>query len=278
MTARLNVNIDHVATVRQARRTTEPSVVAAAMVCEQAGADGITIHIRSDRRHIQDADVRVLRDAVTTYLNVEMAATEEMIKIAIDVKPDAVSLVPENHREITTEGGLNVPANIAIVRAAVNRLRDSGIVASLFIDPDPQQIEAAREVNAQQVELCTAAYAEATLGPHGIHGEGAVRANQELRRLREGAALAAQYGLHVAAGHGLTLRNVGAVAEISEIEELNIGHSIVSQAVFVGLERAVREMKAALRVGSESSVAGRAGGGVCSATSFCSVRVLCCAH
>ena len=246
MTARLNVNIDHVATVRQARRTTEPSVVAAAMVCEQAGADGITIHIRSDRRHIQDADVRVLRDAVTTYLNVEMAATEEMIKIAIDVKPDAVSLVPENHREITTEGGLNVPANIAIVRAAVNRLRDSGIVASLFIDPDPHQIEAAREVNAQQVELCTAAYAEATLGSHGIHGEGAVRANHELRRLREGAALAAQYGLHVAAGHGLTTRNVGAVARISEVAEFNIGHHIVSRAVFIGLDRAVREMRDAI--------------------------------
>ena len=252
MTARLNVNIDHVATVRQARRAPEPSVVAAAMICEQAGADGITIHLRGDRRHIQDADLTVLRQAVTTYLNVEMAATEEMIKIAIDVRPDAVSLVPENPREITTEGGLNVRPNIAIVRAAVNRLRDSGIVASLFIDPDPQQIEAAREVNAQQVELCTAAYAEATLGPHGIHGEGAVRANQELRRLREGAALAAQYGLHVAAGHGLTLRNVGAVAQISEIEEFNIGHSIISNAVFMGLERAVREMREAIRPGSES--------------------------
>src|SRR5213075_1268369 len=186
MTARLNVNIDHVATVRQARRAPEPSLVAAAMICEQAGADGITIHLRGDRRHIQDRDLYVLRQAVTTYLNVEMAATEEMMKIAIDVKPEAVSLVPENPKEITTEGGLNVPANIAIVRAAVNRLRDTGILASLFIDPDPHQIEAAREVNAQQVELCTAAYAEATLGSSGIHGEGAVRANQELRRLREG--------------------------------------------------------------------------------------------
>ncbi|HXI22244.1 MAG TPA: pyridoxine 5'-phosphate synthase [Pyrinomonadaceae bacterium] len=246
MTARLNVNIDHVATVRQARRTVEPSVVAAAMTCEQAGADGITIHLRGDRRHIQDADVRLLRDAVTTYLNVEMAATEEMMKIVIDVKPDAVSLVPENHREITTEGGLNVRTNIAIVRAAVNKLRDSGIIASLFIDPDPQQIEAAREVNAQQVELCTAAYAEATLGSLGIHGEGAVRANQELRRLREGAALAAQYGLHVAAGHGLTTRNVGAVARIIEVAEFNIGHHIVSRAVFVGLDQAVREMREAI--------------------------------
>ena len=246
MTPRLNVNIDHVATVRQARRTIEPSVVAAAMVCEQAGADGITVHIRGDRRHIQDADLFVLRQAVTTYLNVEMAATEEMLKIVIDVKPDAVSLVPENQREITTEGGLNVRSNIAIVRAAVSKLRECGILASLFIDPDPEQIEAAREVNAQQVELCTAAYAEATLGATGIHGEGAARANHELRRLREGAALAAQYGLHVAAGHGLTTRNVGAVAQIDEIAEFNIGHHIVSRAVFVGLSEAVREMREAI--------------------------------
>jgi pyridoxine 5-phosphate synthase len=246
MTARLNVNIDHVATVRQARRAPEPSVVAAAMICEQAGADGITVHLRGDRRHIQDTDLLVLRQAVTTYLNVEMAATEEMIKIAIDTRPDAVSLVPENPHEITTEGGLNVRANLAIVRAAVSRLREVGILASLFIDPDPFQIEAAREINAQQVELCTAPYAEATLGSAAIHGEGAVRANHELRRLREGAALAAQYGLHVAAGHGLTVRNVGAVADITEVEEFNIGHSIVSQAVFIGLESSVRAMRDAI--------------------------------
>src|SRR5204862_7950733 len=145
MTARLNVNIDHVATVRQARRAPEPSIVAAARICEQAGAAGIPVHLRGDRRHIQDADLYVLRQAVTTYLNVEMAATEEMMKIAIDVKPEAVSLVPENRGEITTEGGLNVRANLAIVRAAVNRLRETGIMASLFIDPDPHQIEAARE-------------------------------------------------------------------------------------------------------------------------------------
>jgi pyridoxine 5-phosphate synthase len=247
MIARLNVNIDHVATVRQARRAPEPSVVAAAMICEQAGADGITVHLRGDRRHIQDADLFVLRQAVTTYLNVEMAATEEMMKIAIDARPDAVSLVPENPHEITTEGGLNVRANLAIVRSAVSCLREAGILTSLFIDPDPFQIEAAREVNAQQVELCTAPYAEATLGAAGVHGEGALRANHELRRLREGAALAAQYGLHVAAGHGLTVRNVGAVAEIAEVEEFNIGHSIISQAVFVGLESSVRAMREAIR-------------------------------
>src|SRR5690242_17273135 len=149
MTARLNVNIDHVATVRQARRTIEPSIVAAAMICEQAGADGITIHIRGDRRHIQDADVRILREAVTTYLNVEMAATEEMMKIAIEVKPDAVSLVPENRGEITTEGGLNVRKNVSIVSASVNKLRESGMMASLFVDHDPRPLDAGLGVNAQ---------------------------------------------------------------------------------------------------------------------------------
>jgi pyridoxine 5-phosphate synthase len=173
-----------------------------------------------------------------------------MMKIAIDTRPEAVSLVPENPGEITTEGGLNVRANISIVRAAVNKLRDSGIMASLFIDPEPDQIEAAREVNAQQIELCTAAYAEATLGSVGIHGEGAVRASHELRRLREGATLGAQLGLHVAAGHGLTVRNVGAVAGISEVEEFNIGHSIVSQSIFVGLKQAVLDMKQAIRAGA----------------------------
>src|SRR5438093_10242138 len=246
MAARLNVNIDHVATVRQARRAPEPSIVAAAMVCELAGADGITVHLRGDRRHIQDLDVRLLRESVTTYLNLEMAATEEMLKVALDTGPNAVTLVAENPNEITTEGGLDVKANLSIVRAAVNRLREGGVLSSLFIDPDVQQIEAAHEVNAQQVELCTAAYAEATLGGRAIHGEGAVRANQELRRLREGAALEAQYGLHVAAGHGLTYRNVGAVARIGEIAEFNIGHNIIARSVFVGLDHAVREMRAAI--------------------------------
>lgn len=250
MTARLNVNIDHVATIRQARRAPEPSVVAAAMLCEQAGADGITIHLRGDRRHIQDADVKTLRGCVTTYLNLEMAASEEMLGIALEAKPDAVSLVPESPNEITTEGGLNVRANIAIVRATVSRLRQAGILASLFIDPDPKQIEAAHEVNAQQIELCTSAYAEATVGARGFHGEGALRVGQELRRLREGAALGTQYGLLVAAGHGLTYRNVGAVAAISEVSEFNIGHNIISRSVFVGLEEAVREMREAIKAGT----------------------------
>src|SRR5215210_2701750 len=246
MTARLNVNIDHVATVRQARRAPEPSVVAAAIICEQAGADGITIHLRGDRRHIQDNDLHALRQTVVTYLNVEMAATEEMIKIALDVLPDAVTLVAENPHEVTTEGGLDVRANLSIVRAAVHRLREANILASLFIDPDPQQIEAAREVGAQQVELCTAEYAEATLGARAAHSEGAMRAAHELRRLREAATLAMQYGMRVAAGHGLTYRNVGAVAAIEEITEFNIGHNIVARSIVVGLERAGREMREAI--------------------------------
>jgi len=247
MTARLNVNIDHVATVRQARRAPEPSVMAAAMACEQAGADGITIHLRGDRRHIQDVDVELLRKSVTTYLNVEMAATEEMLGIAVAAKPDAVTLVAEKPDEITTEGGLDVKTNISIVRATVSKLRQGKILASLFIDPDPEQIEAAHDIGAQQVELCTAAYAEATLGARGIHGEGAAHAAHELRRLREAAELATQYGLNVAAGHGLTYRNVGAVAEIKLITEFNIGHNIIARAILVGLENAVREMRAAIK-------------------------------
>jgi len=252
MTARLNVNIDHVATVRQARRAPEPSVVAAAMLCEQAGADGITVHLRGDRRHIQDDDVRALRQTVTTYLNLEMAANEEMLKIALETRPDAVTLVPESPNEITTEGGLNVTANIAIVRANVSRLRQAGILASLFIDPDTNQIEAAHEINAQQIELCTAPYADATLGARGFHGEGALRVGQELRRLREAAALGTQYGLLIAAGHGLTYRNVGAVAAISDVAEFNIGHNIIAHAVFVGLEKAVVEMRDAIRTGTSA--------------------------
>jgi pyridoxine 5-phosphate synthase len=247
MTARLNVNIDHVATVRQARRAPEPSVVAAAMACEQAGADGITVHLRGDRRHIQDLDIHLLRKSVTTYLNVEMAATEEMLSIALETKPDAVTLVAENPNEITTEGGLDVRANIEVVRSTVTRIRETEIMASLFIDPDRVQIEAAHEVGAQQIELCTAAYAEATLGARGIHGEGAAHATHELRRLREAAELATQFGLNVAAGHGLTYRNVGAVAAIKQITEFNIGHNIVSRAIFVGLENAVKEMIRVIR-------------------------------
>jgi pyridoxine 5-phosphate synthase len=247
MTARLNVNIDHVATVRQARRAPEPSLTAAAVACEQAGADGITVHLRGDRRHIQDADLRVLRQTLTTYLNIEMAATEEMLSIALEVAPDAVTLVAEKPDEITTEGGLDVRANSAQVRATVTRLREAGLITSLFIDPDSQQIEAAHEIGAQQIELCTAVYAEATQPPRNFHTEGAMHAAQELRRLRESATLASQYGLRVAAGHGLTYRNVGALAAINEITEFNIGHNIIARSIFVGLERAVSEMREAIK-------------------------------
>ncbi len=250
MTPCLNVNIDHVATVRQARRASEPSVIAAAMICEQAGADGITVHLRGDRRHIQDTDVRLLRETIATYLNLEMAATEEMLGIAIEVKPDAVTLVPENPNEVTTEGGLNVKSHISVIRAAVSRLKETGILTSLFIDPAPEQIEAAHDVGAQQVELCTAAYAEATLGSRGFHGESAAKAQRELEELRQAATLAAEKGLLVAAGHGLTYRNVGAVAAIQQITEFNIGHNIVSNSIFLGLDRVVREMRKAIKAGS----------------------------
>ena len=249
MPSRLNINIDHVATVRQARRAPEPSVVAAAMMCEGAGADGITVHLRSDRRHIQDADLYALRHAVTTYLNVEMAATEEMMKIALDVRPDAVTLVPERPNEITTEGGLDARSNFDAVRASVDRLREGGTLASIFIDPDATQIEAAHESGAQQIELCTALYAEATLGGAAAHTEGQQRADAELQRLRAAATLAAQYNLRVAVGHGLTYRNVGAVAAIAEVSEFNIGHNIISRAIFAGLAAAVTEMRERIREG-----------------------------
>jgi pyridoxine 5-phosphate synthase len=247
MTARLNVNIDHVATVRQARRAPEPSVVAAAMMCEEAGADGITVHLRGDRRHIQDEDIYALRRTVTTYLNVEMAATDEMIAVATDARPDAVTLVAERPDEITTEGGLDAVANFDVVCRTVDRLRENGLFVSLFIDPEARQIEAAHRAGAQQVELCTAAYSETTLGARAVHSEGRVRAAAELGRLREAAALAAQYGLHVAAGHGLTYRNVSEVAAVPEITEFNIGHNIVARAVLTGLPEAVREMRARIR-------------------------------
>ncbi|HEX8397168.1 MAG TPA: pyridoxine 5'-phosphate synthase [Pyrinomonadaceae bacterium] len=242
MSAKLNVNIDHVATVRQARRAPEPSVIAAACVCEQAGAHGITVHLRQDRRHIQDQDIRLLKQIVTTYLNVEMAATEEMIEIAVDTMPDAVTLVPENQSEITTEGGLDVVSNFEIARASVEKLRENGIFTSIFIDPDKQQIEAAHRSGAEQIEICTAEYAELTLGGRASHSAGSQKADQELKRLGEAAAYAKSLGLAVAAGHGLTYRNIGGVAAISDITEFNIGHNIISRSIFVGLNQAVREM------------------------------------
>ena len=246
MTAKLNVNIDHVATIREARKTIEPSIITAAVICEQSGANGITVHLRQDRRHIQDRDIELLRDVVTTYLNVEMAATDEMVGIALKTRPDAVSLVPESANEITTTGGLDVIGNFENVKSAVQKLKDAGIFVSAFIDPDMEQIEAAKGVGAQQVELCTAEYAEMTLSSRAAHGEGEKRAAKEVERIRQAAVHAKSLGLIVAAGHGLTYRNVAALAAIPEITEFNIGHNIISRAVFVGLNNAVREMIAAI--------------------------------
>lgn len=242
MTAKLNVNIDHVATIREARKTIEPSIITAAVICEQAGADGITVHLRQDRRHIQDRDIELLREVVTTYLNVEMAATDEMLQIALRTKPDAVSLVPENPNEVTTEGGLDVVGNFENIKAVIEELKAAGIFVSIFLDPDIEQIEAAKGVGAQQVELCTAEYAELTLSARAAHGEGAKKASEEIERIRNAALHAQSLGLIVAAGHGLTYRNVGALAAIPAITEFNIGHNIISRSVFVGLNEAVREM------------------------------------
>ena len=247
MAAKLNVNIDHVATIREARKTIEPSIISAAVICEQAGANGITVHLRGDRRHIQDRDIELLRDVVTTYLNVEMAATDEMVGIAERAKPDAVSLVPESANEITTEGGLNVVDNFETVRSAVERLKAAGIFVSIFIDPDLDQITAAGKAGAQQVELCTAEYAGLTLASRAAHGEGAKKAATEIERIRNAAVHAKKLGIIVAAGHGLTYRNVAALAAIPEITEFNIGHNIISRAVFVGLNQAVEEMIRAIR-------------------------------
>lgn len=247
MTARLNVNIDHVATIREARKTIEPSIITAAVICEQAGANGITVHLRQDRRHIQDRDIELLRDVVTTYLNVEMAATDEMVGIALKTKPDAVSLVPENPNEVTTEGGLDVIGNFENVRNAVEKLKNAGIFVSIFIDPDMEQIEAAQGVGAQQVELCTGEYAELTLSSRAAHGEGELKAAAEVERIRTAAVHAKSLGLMVAAGHGLTYRNVGSLAAIPDITEFNIGHNIISRAVFIGLNQAVREMIGAIQ-------------------------------
>ncbi len=249
MLPRLNVNIDHVATVREARRTIEPSIVAAAMMCESAGANGITVHLRGDRRHIQDADLHILRECVTTYLNVEMAASDEMIQIALEAKPDCITLVEERPNEITTEGGLDIVSNFEAVKRAIENLRAAGIITSVFIDPEAPQIEAAHRAGAEQIEISTARYAEATLGRQAFHPEGQTQIARELERLRTAAARAAQLNLSVAAGHGLTTRNVPAVSAIHEITEFNIGHSIIANSIFKGLDVAVREMIDAIRRG-----------------------------
>ena len=234
---RLGVNIDHVATVRQARRASYPDPVEAARLAERGGAQGITVHLREDRRHIQDSDVTRLRSAIRTKLNLEMAATEEMCRIALEIRPDDVCIVPERREELTTEGGLDAAAQRESLREMVRSLRSSGIRVSLFIDPNPRQIEAAGEIRSDAVELHTGAYAEAS-DPY--------RLDAELGRLRVGARQANGLGLVVNAGHGLRLDNVKPVAAIREMVELNIGHSIVARAVLVGMESAVREMRSAI--------------------------------
>ena len=240
---RLNVNIDHVATIRQARLTFEPSVVAAAVLADLAGASGITIHLRGDRRHIQDEDLRLLRRVVKTHLNLEMAATSEMIEIAMEVMPDTATLVPERADEITTEGGLDVAAHEDEMGQAVERLTSGGILVSMFIDPQIAQVEASHRAGARQVEICTARYAELT---DPTIGGDRNQVDEEVARIAQCAERASELGLQVAAGHGLTYRNVGAIAEIYPVEELNIGHNIIARAVMVGLERAVSEMIAAI--------------------------------
>ncbi len=246
---RLHVNVDHVATLRQARGTAYPDPIDAAVLCELAGAHGITVHLREDRRHIQDRDVEVLRRTVKTLLNLEMAATDAMLALAERLRPDLVTLVPEKRAERTTEGGLDVAGNAAAIRDAVARLAAAGVPTSLFIDPDAEQIRASVATGASAIELHTGDYADA---------RGEVKTASELRRLIDASELAAREApaLRVAAGHGLSLRNVAAlVAAAPHVAELNVGHAIVSDAVLVGLERAVVRFLAAMAEG----VAARAG-------------------
>jgi pyridoxine 5-phosphate synthase len=231
--ALLGVNIDHVATVRQARKTYEPDPVWAAAAAEIGGADGITIHLREDRRHIIDREVRVLRETVHIKLNLEMACSDEISALACEVKPDQVTLVPERREEVTTEGGLDVVGQRDRVKETIRRLQDAGIEVSLFLDPDLRQINLAQELGADGVELHTGSYALA---------QGEAR-RRELAALSEAAAEIVTYGMTLHAGHGLNYQNVGPVAQIPQMCELNIGHSIVARAIMVGMEQAVREMK-----------------------------------
>jgi pyridoxine 5-phosphate synthase len=244
MPARLGVNVDHVATLRQARRAAYPDPVAAALLAELGGADQITLHLREDRRHVQDRDLQVLRRTVTTRLNLEMAATPEMVKTAYEIRPDEVTLVPERREELTTEGGLDVVRARDAVARVVKTLRDADILASLFIDPDLDQVRTAHRVEAQVVEIHTGRYCDARLPADR---------RRELARIVDAAKAAAKLGLQVAAGHGLHYQNVGPVAAIAEIEEFNIGHAIVARAVLVGMERAVREMKERIAQGSRGA-------------------------
>ena len=249
MSVRLHINIDHVATVRNARGTRYPDPVFAAQLCEAAGADGITAHLREDRRHIRDEDVIRLRAAVSTMLNLEMAATEEMIALAERVRPEVISLVPERREERTTEGGLDIAAQRGAVEATIAMARRVGIKVSLFINPDPAVVEAAAAIGAQQVELHTGEYCHATEPGHAP-----ARVASELARIAAATRRGRELGLDVAAGHGLTRHNVGPVVAIAGIEEVNIGHAVIADAVLFGLERAVRDLRAAI----DRALAGRA--------------------
>jgi len=234
---KLGLNIDHIATLRQVRMARYPNVVRAALLAETAGADAITLHLREDRRHIQDRDVEVLRDMLQTRMNLESAVTDEMLAIALRIKPHDLCLVPERREELTTEGGLDVVRYFDIVRTACERCAEAGIRVSLFIDPDQKQIDAARQTGAPVVELHTGKYADADSVPERQH---------ELERLRVAAVHAHAHGLQVNAGHGLNYHNVQPVVGIPNLEELNIGHAIIAESLFIGLEAAVRKMKALL--------------------------------
>jgi pyridoxine 5-phosphate synthase len=231
---RLFVNVDHVATIREARKTEEPDPLKAALLAEKVGVEGITVHLREDRRHIQDEDVRIIHKNIKTKLNLEMAAIKEMVDLALELKPYQISLVPEKRQEITTEGGLDVCSQMPELMDIQKRIKSQGILFSLFVDPDARQIEASQKVEADSIEINTGAYSELT---------DSAKVEEELVRIREAAKQAAKLGLRVFAGHGLNFDNVKAIAAIPEIEELNIGHFLVAQSVYIGMEEAVKKMK-----------------------------------
>jgi pyridoxine 5-phosphate synthase len=238
---RLFVNVDHVATIREARKTYEPDPFKAALLVEKVGVDGITVHLREDRRHIQDKDVRIIHNNINTKLNLEMAAIKEMVDLALELKPYQVSLVPEKRQEVTTEGGLDVCSQIPELLNIHKRIKNQGILFSLFVDPDIRQIEASKEVNADSIEINTGVYSELI---------DQTKKEEELARIQEAAKQAEKLGLRVFAGHGLNFDNVKAIAAIPEIEELNIGHFLVAQSVYIGIEEAVKIMKQVIKTAS----------------------------
>ncbi len=234
---RLGVNVDHVATVREARGIKEPDPVTAAILAELGGADGITVHLREDRRHIQERDVHAIKETIKTRLNLELALAPEILEFALKVKPHSATFVPEKREELTTEGGLDVITHREKLKPVIKKFQDNGIIVSLFIDPDPDQIAMAAEIGAEYIEIHTGRYCDA---------EGSAAVNKEFALIDQACITATNFGLKVNAGHGLNYRNVSKIANLPDIEELNIGHSIIGHAIYVGLERAVREMKALL--------------------------------